>query len=62
MKRKICRISAGIVIGFALAEGRIRSLDDPISDYLPELKGSAYDGVPIKAVLQMSSGIVSRSW
>ena len=45
------------LVGFALAEGQIRSLDDPVSDYLPELKGSAYDGVPIKAVLQMSSGV-----
>jgi len=45
------------LVGFALAEGRIRSLDDPVSDYLPELKGSAYEGVPIKAVLQMSSGV-----
>ncbi len=45
------------LVGFALAEGQIRSVDDPVSDYLPELKGSAYDGVPIKAVLQMSSGV-----
>jgi CubicO group peptidase (beta-lactamase class C family) len=45
------------LVGFAVAEGKIRSIDDPISDYLPELKGSAYDGVPIKAVLQMSSGV-----
>ena len=45
------------LVGFAHADGRIRSLDDPVSDYLPELKGSAYEGVPIKAVLQMSSGV-----
>ncbi len=45
------------LVGFAVADGQIRSLDDSVSDYLPELKGSAYDGVPIKAVLQMSSGV-----
>ena len=45
------------LVGFALADGQIHSLDDPVSNYLPELKGSAYDGVPIKAVLQMSSGV-----
>jgi CubicO group peptidase (beta-lactamase class C family) len=29
----------------------------PVTDYLPELEGSGYDGVPIKHVLQMSSGV-----
>ncbi len=45
------------LVGLALADGKIKSLDDPITDYVPELKGSAYDGVPIKAILQMSSGV-----
>jgi CubicO group peptidase (beta-lactamase class C family) len=45
------------LVGLALADGKIKSLDDPITDYLPELKGSGYDGVPIKAILQMSSGV-----
>jgi CubicO group peptidase (beta-lactamase class C family) len=45
------------LVGFAIAEGRIRSVDDAISDYVPEMKGSAFEGVPIKAVLQMSSGV-----
>ncbi len=45
------------LVGMALGDGLIQSLDDPISDYVPELKGSGYDGVPIRHVLQMSSGI-----
>ena len=45
------------LVGFAIGDGLIKSVDDPISDYLPELKGSGYDGVPIKAILQMSSGV-----
>jgi CubicO group peptidase (beta-lactamase class C family) len=45
------------LVGLALADGKIRSLDDPITDYLPELKGSGYDGVPIKDILEMSSGV-----
>lgn len=44
------------LIGIAVSEGTIRSIDDAISDYATDLKGSAYDGVPIKHVLQMSSG------
>jgi len=46
-----------ILIGCALQEGRIHALDDPISRYLPELKGSGYDGVSIRHILQMRSGV-----
>ncbi|MFB4284099.1 serine hydrolase domain-containing protein [Nonomuraea sp. MTCD27] len=44
-------------VGIALGEGRIRSIDDPVDRYLPELAGSGYAGVPIRALLRMSSGI-----
>ena len=46
-----------VLIGCALAEGRIESLDKPISDYLPELKGGGYEGVSIRHVMQMRSGV-----
>jgi CubicO group peptidase (beta-lactamase class C family) len=46
-----------VLIGCALAEGRIDSLDTPITHYLPELAGGGYDGVSIRHVLQMRSGV-----
>ena len=45
------------LIGIALNEGYIQNLDDPITKYMPELKESGYNNVPIKHILQMSSGI-----
>ncbi len=45
------------LMGIAVDEGHIKSLDDAVTDYAPELKGSGYDGVRIKDVLQMSSGV-----
>ena len=45
------------LVGAALADGAIASLDDPITKYLPDLAGSAYDGVTVKHLLQMSSGV-----
>lgn len=45
------------LLGIALAEGKIKSLDDPIRDYLPELTSQTFDGVTVKHVLQMSSGV-----
>lgn len=46
-----------ILIGCALAEGRIESLDDQITHYLPELKEGGYDGVTIRQIMQMRSGV-----
>ncbi|MEZ5595223.1 MAG: serine hydrolase [Pseudomonadales bacterium] len=46
------------LVGIALEEGAIRSIDDAIDQYATDLKGSAYDGVRIKDVLQMSSGVL----
>ncbi|WP_135506883.1 serine hydrolase domain-containing protein [Roseovarius aestuariivivens] len=45
------------LFGIIEAEGAITSLDDPVTDYVPRLQGSAYDGVTIRQVLQMTSGI-----
>lgn len=44
------------LFGIAVSEGKIASLDTPVTDYVPSLKGSAYDGVPIRHVLNMASG------
>lgn len=46
-----------VLIGCALADQLIDSLATPISDYLPELKGGGYDGVSIRQVMQMRSGV-----
>ena len=46
-----------VLIGCALADGRIDSLDNAITDYLPELEGGGYDGVSIRHVMQMRSGV-----
>ena len=45
------------LVGIAIDEGLISGVDRAITDYVPKLKGSGYEGVPIKHVLQMSSGV-----
>ncbi|MBV9418728.1 MAG: serine hydrolase [Alphaproteobacteria bacterium] len=44
------------LMGIAVGDRKIASVLDPVTKYAPELAGSAYDGVRIKDVLQMSSG------
>lgn len=46
-----------LLVGLAVQEGRIKSIDDPIDRYVPELKKGGYAGVTIKQVLQMRSGV-----
>lgn len=45
------------LVGAALQDGYIRSLEDSVSDYIADLKGSAYDEVTIRQLLTMSSGV-----
>ena len=46
------------LFGVLVDEGAIASLDDPVTDYAPMLRGGAYDGATIRNVLQMSSGVL----
>ncbi len=43
--------------GCALKDGLIKSVDEPITNYIPELKKNGFEKVTIKHVLQMTSGI-----
>lgn len=46
-----------ILIGCALDDGLIKSEQEPITNYLPELKNKGFEKVTIKHVLQMTSGL-----
>jgi CubicO group peptidase (beta-lactamase class C family) len=46
-----------MLIGIAIAEGRIRSVDDPAATYVPGLAGTEYGTTSIRHLLQMSSGV-----
>jgi CubicO group peptidase (beta-lactamase class C family) len=45
------------LVGAAIKDGYIHSIDDPVVEYLPDLKGSAYEGVTIRQLLTMTSGV-----
>ena len=47
----------GMLIGIAIAEGRIRSVDDPAAAYVPALAGTEYGRTSLRHLLQMSSGV-----
>jgi CubicO group peptidase (beta-lactamase class C family) len=45
------------LVGAAIQDGKIKSLNDPVTRYITDLKGSAYEGVTVRQMLMMSSGV-----
>ena len=45
-----------ILTGIAIADGKIGGVDDPVTRYLPELKGTGYDGLSLRHLLWMRTG------
>ncbi len=45
------------MVGAAVKDGYIKSLDDKLTDYIAGLKGSAYDDVTVRQLLTMTSGV-----
>jgi len=46
-----------MLIGAAIQDGYIISVDEPVTDFLPRLKGSPYDQTALRDLLQMASGV-----
>lgn len=46
-----------MLVGAAVGDGAISSLDDPVVRYLPSLEGSVYEGVTVRHLMTMSSGV-----
>ena len=57
MSMSVVKSMTATLIGAAIHDGLIDSVDDPIVRYLPRFRGSAYDGVSIRHLLLMASGV-----
>lgn len=53
----IVKSISATLVGAALHDGLIGSLDEPVTHYVAALKGSAYDGVTLRQLLTMTSGV-----
>ena len=47
----------GLLVGLAVQDGLVKSVDDRASVYAKELRGTEYGRTPIRALLQMASGV-----
>jgi CubicO group peptidase (beta-lactamase class C family) len=57
MSMSVVKSATASLVGAALQDGHIKSLDDQVAAYLPQLADSAYRGVTIRNLLQMASGV-----
>jgi len=55
--RSMSKSVTSIMVGLALKDGYIKSVDDTVSQYLPEFKGTLYENITLRVMLQMLSGI-----
>jgi CubicO group peptidase (beta-lactamase class C family) len=57
LSQSMAKTVTSMLLGVAVSEGAIRSIDQPAADYVPELAGSEYGKTPIRALLHMASGV-----
>jgi CubicO group peptidase (beta-lactamase class C family) len=57
MSMSMAKSITSTLAGAAIKDGLIEGLDAQVVDYVPELMGSAYEGVTVRNVLMMSSGV-----
>ncbi|MEM0952686.1 MAG: serine hydrolase [Pseudomonadota bacterium] len=57
IQMSVSKSFASFLVGVAIDEGNIGSVDDFVTAYVPALSGSAFEGVTIEQVLDMSTGI-----
>jgi CubicO group peptidase (beta-lactamase class C family) len=53
----VAKSVTSMLIGAAIKDGYIQSVDEPVANYLPRLRGTPYEHATIKHVLQMASGV-----
>ncbi|HIJ81431.1 MAG TPA: serine hydrolase [Desulfuromonadales bacterium] len=57
MSMSVAKSFVSTLVGAAVKDGFIASINDPVTKYLPQLKGSAYEQASVRDVLMMSSGV-----
>lgn len=56
MSYSVAKTFNSIMLGFAIADGLVGTVGDPVTKYVPELAGTAYDGTTLRDLLRMRSG------
>lgn len=55
--RSVAKSVVSVLVGIAVHEGKIHSMDDPVTRYVPELSTTAWDGVTLRELIRHTSGV-----
>lgn len=62
MAKSLAKPLTSIIVGRAMALRKIKSLDQPIADFIPELKGTPKGTILVRHLLDMRSGLLEQAW
>ena len=57
LSQSMAKTLVAMLVGISVSEGRIKSIDDVVSTYVPALAGTEYGNTSLRALLNMSSGV-----
>ena len=60
LSQSMAKTIVGMLVGIAVDEGAIRSIDQTAAEYVPALAGTEYGKTPIRALLHMASGVAFK--
>jgi CubicO group peptidase (beta-lactamase class C family) len=60
LSNSMAKTITAMLVGIAVSEGAIRSIDDTAATYVPELASTEYGATPLRALLHMSSGVAFK--
>lgn len=60
LSQSMAKTIVAMLVGIAVRDGAIRSIDQPAADHVPDLAGTEYGKTPLRALLHMASGVAFR--
>lgn len=57
MSFSVTKSVSSLLVGAAIKDGYIKSVDEPVVNYVPRFRGTAYENTSIRNVLNMASGV-----
>jgi CubicO group peptidase (beta-lactamase class C family) len=57
LSQSMAKTVVSMLMGIAVSEGAIRSIDQPAADHVPDLAGTEYGRTPLRDLLHMASGV-----
>jgi len=62
VSKSLAKPLTAIAVGRAIALGKIKGLDQPVADFIPEWRGTPKGAIRVRHLLDMRSGLLAQGW